>query len=195
MQTIRARGCPIDPPSLAMTYPPPSFRVSGTYFLSHTAPPFRRTHRSPLCTASGPWYLIDSYLPLTYEYPVRIPQGYVQRQATRKAVPERRGIARPRQSGPDMRYQRYVRVISWTFGVSRASYVQGLGNVLSQPRLRTNRFHAILISWCRPVCFSCIKPLHSTSASNFGCASGIIPVFFGTRPPHRMRGSQGFGPT
>jgi hypothetical protein len=120
----------------------------------------------------------------------------MQRQVTRKAVPEQREIARPRQSGPDIGYQRCVRVISWTCSAIRASYVQGPGNVLSQPRLRTNRFDAILISWCRPVCFSCIKPLRSTYVSNFGCGSGIkTPVFFGTRPPHRMRGSQGFGPT
>ena len=93
-----------------------------------------------------------------------------------------------------MGYQRCVRVISWTTGATRASYVQGPGNALSQPRLRTNRFDAILISWCRLVCFSFIVPLCSTYASNFGCASGKMPVFFGTRPPHRMRGSQGFGP-
>lgn len=37
--------------------------------MSHTAPPLRCTHRSPSCTASGPWYLVVSYLPPTYEFP------------------------------------------------------------------------------------------------------------------------------
>jgi len=195
MQTIRARGCPIDPPSLAMTFPPPSFRVSGKYFLVAHGPSLSTHAQISVMYCLGTLVLdrlvSTPHLRMPCAYSTGVGAATSDEEGGAGTTWDRASKAEwARHRVPEMRsgYILDVRCIT-------SKLRTGSGNVLSQPRLRTDRSHAILISWCRPVCFSCVKPLRSTYASNFGCTSGKIPVFFGTRPPHRMRGSQGFGPT
>jgi len=155
--------------------------------MPHTAPRFRCTYRSPSCTASGPWFsIVASYsthgIPLT----TRIHWGRMWRRATRKAVPERSGIIHQSQEGWASSTRVAFAFLSWTRDVIRASHVQGRGNTPLQPRSRTNRLRAILISWCPSVFVHAFALPTRTS--------GNMPAFFGTGPPYGMRRSLGLGP-
>jgi hypothetical protein len=74
-------------------------------------------------------------------------------------------------------------------GVIRASHIQGPGNAPLQPRSRTNRLRAILISWCRSVftflAHTFALPTHT---------NGNMPAFLGTGPPYGLRRSLGLWP-
>ena len=66
-------------------------------------------------------------------------------------MPERSGITCQKSRGLGIEHQSCVRILSRTRDVIRASHVQSPINTLLQPRSRTNRPRAILISWCRSV--------------------------------------------
>lgn len=95
----------------------------------------------------------------------------------------------PRSRGLGIEHQSCVRILSWTRDVIRASHIQGPGNAPLQPRSRTNRLRAILISWCRSVitflAHTFALPTHT---------SGNMPAFLGTGPPYGLRRSLGRGP-
>jgi hypothetical protein len=95
----------------------------------------------------------------------------------------------PKSRGLGVEHQSCVRNLSRTRDVIRASHVQGPGNTSLQPRSRTNRLRAILISWCRSV-FTFLAHAFALPTRT----SGNMPAFFGTGPPYGMRRSLGLGP-
>jgi hypothetical protein len=91
--------------------------------------------------------------------------------------------------GLGIEQQSCVRILSWTRDVIRASHVQGPGNTPLQPRSRTDRLRAILISGCHSV-FTFLAHAFALPTRT----SGNMPAFFGTGPPYGMRRSLGLGP-
>jgi hypothetical protein len=95
----------------------------------------------------------------------------------------------PKSRGLGIEHQSCVRILSRTRDVIRASHVPCPSNTPLQPRSRTDRLRAIIISWCRSV-FTFLTHAFALPTHT----SGNMPAFFGTEPPHRMRRGLGLVP-
>ena len=162
-------------------------------FVSHTqALASWHTHRSPPCTASGPWCLIESHLsPPTESHPPDVfhrgrSDDELRGRRCRNDAGPRVGSRVTGPGAPEMRFNSDMDAECYTskqrtrFGqyALAAGHAQ-IASMRSQISTATPYLHFLRHAFAF---------LH---ANIFRCDTGNMPVFFGARPPYRMQCSQG----
>jgi hypothetical protein len=173
-----------------MTCASPSFRLSGKCpHATHSPSPSAHVQIPFMCCLGT--LVLDRFASYSiHGIPLitRIHWSKVWRRATRKAVPERSGNTRQSHGAwhraPESRSQFISDARCYTSKLRTMS-----GNTPLQPRSRTDRLCAILITWCRSV-FTFLAHVFALPTHT----SGNMPAFFGTGPPYGMRRSLGLGP-